>query len=97
VREDDTHPATAELLNDAVTRNGLSNHWRESYVWEKGQVNEGCGWRCPKRAVGVTSRLHSQLLICGKPGAVDPLPATPGGGDLTFSPNGDCYLAGPFV
>jgi hypothetical protein len=37
VREDDTHPETAELLNDAAMRNGLSDHWRESYVWEAGK------------------------------------------------------------
>ena len=27
-------PATAQLLDDAVVRNGLANHWRESYVCE---------------------------------------------------------------
>jgi hypothetical protein len=31
------HPATAELLKDAVMRNGLSDRWRESYVCEKGK------------------------------------------------------------
>jgi len=44
VREDDTHPETAELLNDAAMRNGLSDHWRESYVWEAGKsmTRESC-------------------------------------------------------
>src|ERR1700688_3796053 len=29
---DDTHPAAAQLLDDAVMRDGLPDHWRESYV-----------------------------------------------------------------
>jgi hypothetical protein len=32
-----THPAAAELLKDAAIRNGLSDHWRESYVREAGK------------------------------------------------------------
>ena len=28
---DHTHPAATELLDDAVMRDGLSEHWRESY------------------------------------------------------------------
>src|SRR5580692_2470018 len=28
---DHTHPATAELLDDAIVRDGLADHWRESY------------------------------------------------------------------
>ena len=31
---DNTHPATAELLDDAVVRDGVADHWRESYVGE---------------------------------------------------------------
>ena len=27
-----THPAAAEFLDDAVVRDGLADHWRESYV-----------------------------------------------------------------
>jgi hypothetical protein len=38
-----THPATAEFLDDAVVRDGLADHWRESYVGETGQVNESRG------------------------------------------------------
>ena len=34
---DDTHPAAAQLLNDAVVRDGLADHWRESYVGEAGK------------------------------------------------------------
>jgi hypothetical protein len=29
--------ATAELLDDAVVRDGLADHWRESYVRETGK------------------------------------------------------------
>jgi hypothetical protein len=29
-----THPAATELLDDAVVRDGLADHWRESYVCE---------------------------------------------------------------
>jgi hypothetical protein len=50
VSEDHTHPATAELLNDAVMRNGLSDRWRESYVCETGKstkaaVSQAACWR----------------------------------------------------
>src|SRR5580704_3782561 len=34
---DNTHPPAAELLYDAVVRDGLPNHWRESYVGERGK------------------------------------------------------------
>ena len=34
---DNTHPAAAELLNNAVVRDGLAYHWRESYVCETGK------------------------------------------------------------
>ena len=36
----DTHCARAEFLDDAIVRDCLPNHWRESYFREKGQVNE---------------------------------------------------------
>ncbi len=29
---DNTHAAATELLDDAVVRDGLAEHWRESYV-----------------------------------------------------------------
>ena len=45
--ENRTHPATAELLKDPE-RNGLSDHWRESYVREAGKSmkirEEGRRW-----------------------------------------------------
>jgi hypothetical protein len=31
------HAAPAELLGDAVVRDGLADHWRESYVRETGE------------------------------------------------------------
>ena len=34
---DDAHPAAAELLDDAIVRDGLVDHWRESYVCETGK------------------------------------------------------------
>ena len=34
---DDTHPTTAQLLDDAVVRNGVADHWRGSYVCETGK------------------------------------------------------------
>src|SRR5579862_3113000 len=40
---DHTHPATAEFLDDAIVRDALAHHSRESYVCKHGQVNEGCG------------------------------------------------------
>ena len=33
----DAHSAAAELLDDAVVRDGLANHWRESYFRETGK------------------------------------------------------------
>jgi hypothetical protein len=32
---DHTHPATAELLDDAVVRDSLANRWRTSYVRQR--------------------------------------------------------------
>ena len=32
-----THPTTAELLDNAIVRDGLADHWRESYVGEMGK------------------------------------------------------------
>jgi hypothetical protein len=34
---DHAHPTAAELLHDAVVRDGLADHWRESYVCEIGK------------------------------------------------------------
>ncbi len=34
---DDAHAAAAQLLDDAVVRDGLADHWRESYVPERGK------------------------------------------------------------
>lgn len=31
------HAAAAQLLNDAVVRNGLADHWRESYLGKTGK------------------------------------------------------------
>jgi len=40
---DDTHPSTAELLDDAVVRDGLADHRRRSLrLWTR-QVNESRG------------------------------------------------------
>ena len=36
----DTHRAGAELLDDVIVRDGLSNHWRESYFCETGESIE---------------------------------------------------------
>ena len=38
-----THPATAELLDDAIVRDGLADHWRESYVCKTGKSMKGVG------------------------------------------------------
>ena len=32
-----THPAAAEFLDDAIVRDGLADHWRESYVCGTGK------------------------------------------------------------
>ena len=34
---DHTHPAAAELLDNAVVRDGLADHWRESYAGKTGK------------------------------------------------------------
>jgi hypothetical protein len=34
---DDAHPALAQFLDNAVVRNALAGHWRESYVPETGK------------------------------------------------------------
>jgi hypothetical protein len=40
---DNAHPPAAQLLYHAIMRDRLPDHWRESYVPEKGQVNEAWG------------------------------------------------------
>jgi hypothetical protein len=35
-----THPATAQLLDDAVMRDNLANHWAQMLGLEVRQVNE---------------------------------------------------------
>ncbi len=40
---DDTHTATAELLDDAVVRDGLADHWWANVMARSWQVNEGRG------------------------------------------------------
>jgi len=59
------HAAATELLDDAVVRNGLADHWREILRLRDGQVNGGCGvavsqedcWR--KIAIALIDRLTS--------------------------------------
>jgi hypothetical protein len=40
---DHTHPSAAQLLDDAVVRNGLADHWRQILRRRNGQVNESLG------------------------------------------------------
>ena len=40
---DHAHPAAAELFDDAVVRDGLVDHWRESYVCETGKSMKAMG------------------------------------------------------
>ena len=40
---DHTHPAAAELLDDAVVRDGLADHLRANLTARKDQVNESRG------------------------------------------------------
>ncbi len=46
---DDTHPAAAELLDDAVVRNGLADHLRECYGVRPGKSMYGLIARTPRR------------------------------------------------
>ena len=39
----DAHTAATELFDNAVARNSLPDHLRESYVWGTDQVNERRG------------------------------------------------------
>jgi hypothetical protein len=43
---DHAHAAAAESFDDAVVRDGLADHWRESYVRQTGQVNESAPSPC---------------------------------------------------
>ena len=38
-----THPAPTQLLHDAVVRDGLADHWRESYVCGTGKSMKALG------------------------------------------------------
>jgi hypothetical protein len=37
---DNAHAPAAQLFHHPIVRDRLPDHWRESYVREKGQVNE---------------------------------------------------------
>lgn len=41
---DNSHAPTAELFDDAVMRDDLPDHWRESYAGENKQVNDTWGY-----------------------------------------------------
>jgi hypothetical protein len=46
---DDTHPAATELLYAAVVRDGLSDHWRESYICETGKSMKAAELGAPQQ------------------------------------------------
>jgi hypothetical protein len=46
-----THPPTAQLLDNAVVRDGLADHWRESYVWKTFKSMKAMGLAWLKRIV----------------------------------------------
>ena len=54
------HAAASELFYDAVVRDGLSDHWRESYVCETGKSMKAMQLARSQETIVVTSRLHSQ-------------------------------------
>ena len=63
---DNTHAATAQLLDDAVVRDGLADHVRRrSYVGNR-QVNESGGVGCdPLGSIGVTVRRERRWTTAG--------------------------------
>ncbi len=57
---DHTHTTTTQFLDDAVMRDGLADHWRESYVGETGKSMKAVGLAPSRKVVVETSRLHSR-------------------------------------
>jgi hypothetical protein len=53
----------AELLDDAVVRDGLADHWRKILLGRNGQVNESRGVGGDSKGVVVESPLHSLTRI----------------------------------
>jgi len=49
---DYAHAAAAQLLNDAVVRDGVPDHWRRILLLRNDQVNESRDLGGPERIVG---------------------------------------------
>jgi hypothetical protein len=63
---DHAHAPTTELLDQAVVRNGLADHWRKSYVGERGEsTKEAASQTChPEPRVLQRSRSHHAKDLC---------------------------------
>ena len=42
---DHAHTAATKLFNHSIVRDGLANHWRESYVRNTGKSTKAMGWQ----------------------------------------------------
>src|SRR5208282_5754444 len=58
-----SHSAASEFLDDAVMRDGLSDHWRESYPHEARQVNGSKGSVAPRNGQ-LSKNLYSRSQVC---------------------------------
>src|SRR5258708_5819484 len=56
---DHAHSSAAEFFDNAVMRDGLTNHWRECYVQERIKSMKAEEMARLKRMVVVVSRYHS--------------------------------------
>jgi hypothetical protein len=61
-----TPDAAAEFLDNAVERDGLANHWRESYVCETSKSMKALGLAVSRRAVEI-SHLLTVMELAGSP------------------------------
>ena len=59
------HAAAAELLDNAIVRDGLANHSRESYVCETGKSMKAVELVDSETIVGEKSRFHSLTPATG--------------------------------
>src|SRR5713101_744216 len=60
---DDTHAPAVQLLDDAVVRDGLADHWRESYVCETGKSMKAVDLAVSQKGCLAKNQLHALTLF----------------------------------
>jgi hypothetical protein len=66
---DDAHTAAAQPLDDPVVRDGLTDHWRESYVGDPGKSMKAVELAAARHALvavesPVTTKSRQRVEVC---------------------------------